>query len=130
MEDMGFVREEFYISPPTKDAGKEEWDSWMKADNRKAAVAKRAHTMSQDHSEMPIEFAETATRKVDGRWQQTTAIGFSGSFELGQGTLEVAVDGDQEKVICLADMEAKRHTRGSKSKSKSARRRANKKNRR
>jgi hypothetical protein len=124
--DTGFEREAFYIEPPSKDASKEVWHAWIDADNKKAAVAKMLHTKSQEQ-QVPVDFADTTTRKVDGVWQSCTAIGFSGDFESGNGTLEIAVDATQGREFNLREMEALRHTRGSKSKSKSARRRANKK---
>jgi len=132
MEDLGFIREGFYIDPPAKDASPDEWQQWVRADDRKAAAAKAKYTKSLDHSSVPVEFAESTTRKVDGKWTQTTNIGFSGDFEAGNGNLEIAVEGDQDKVICLADMEARRNRKGSRPKGRSAtdrRRRAKEKKR-
>lgn len=129
MEDMGFIRQDFYIQPPEKDASPEVWNEWLKRDNRKAAAAKAAHTKSLDFHDRPEEFAESTTRKVDGRWVQTTAIGFTGDSENGTCEAEAMVEADQPKVFILADMERTRHTRGSKSASKSKRRRQNKRRR-
>lgn len=129
MEDMGFIRQDFYIEPPKAGASTQEWNEWIKRDNRKAAAAKAQHTKSLDFHDRPEEFAESTTRKVNGRWVQTTAIGFVGDAEEGTCEAEAIVDAKQEHHLSLVRMEATRHTRGNKSKGKSARRRKNKKRR-
>lgn len=129
MEDQGFVRQDFYIQPPQKNASAKEWEAWIKADNRKAAVAKAQYTKSLDHHEMPEEFAASTIRKVNGVWQQSTAIGFTGDAEEGTCQVEAMVEADQPRTFILADMERERNYRGKKSPSKSKRRRRNKKRR-
>lgn len=127
MESQGFVRKDFYLEPPSAGASAEEWNQWITADNNKARAAKAQHTKSLEFHEAPEEFAESTTRKVNGVWQQSTAIGFVGDGETCEA--EAAVDAKQEFHLAVVRMEETRHTRGSKSKGKSARRRANRKKR-
>ena len=129
MQEMTFVRKDFYIDPPTRNASVEEWNTWIKADSRKASAAKAQFTKSLDFAEVPEEFQEGSVRKVNGRWQQVAAVGFSGDVEEGTCTVEPIVESVQEQQIILARMEKNRNVRGGSRAGKSARRRANKKKR-
>jgi hypothetical protein len=94
-ESNTFVRESFYIDPPTQTSTPEQWEEWIKQDNRQAAAAKRKYTKHQKHCELP-DFAQGNTmRKIGGVWRQSTPIGFSGDIEAG-GHLEPTVEASQE----------------------------------
>lgn len=100
--DSTFVRKDFYIDPPAKDATSDEWQKWLKKDNAKAAAAKRAHTKSLAHADLP-DFAQGQTmRKINGVWKATTAIGFVGDAETGH--VEPIVPENQERDYILARM--------------------------
>jgi len=126
--DSTFVRKDFYIQPPEKDATPEEWAKWLKKDNRKAAAHKAAHTRSLVHEEVPEEYQAGTTRKINGVWKQVPAVGFSGD---GEENVQVQpiVEDTQEQVAILKRMEQYRNIRGGTRKGKSARRHANKKRR-
>ena len=92
-----FVREAFYVDPPKPGATTVEWETWQKQDDAEAVKAKRAFTRKCSPGEMPQLMQDTITRKVDGVWRQTTAVGLTGSAEEGTSTLEPMVDGEQER---------------------------------
>jgi hypothetical protein len=124
-----FVRKDFYIQPPAKDASPDVWAKWLKADARKAAAAKAAHTRSLAHSDAGDDLQETAMRKVGGVWKQCLSLGFVGDAESETLSAEPTVEAKQDNLISLARMELTRNKRGTKSKGKNARRKANKKKR-
>lgn len=127
--DSTFVRQDFYIQPPEKDAPAKEWAEWMRKDSRKAAAHKAAYTRSLDHAETPEEFQSGSMRKVGGVWRQAVAIGFVGDVEEGTCTVEPIVESTQEQSAILARMEQSRNKRGGSKKGKSARRHKNRKRR-
>jgi len=110
MEELVFVRKDFYIQPP-EDGNPKEWLKWQKADDRKAAAHKRAVTMAQEYCETPEELQETTMRKVGGVWRQSLPIGIaSGNAEEGYQA-EPMVEAKQEFHIALVNMEATRNKR-------------------
>ena len=92
-----FVRSDFYIEPPAKDASVEDWNNWLKKDKLAATKAKREFTKKCQVGEMPQLMQDTVTRKVNGVWRQTTAIGITGSAEDGTVGLEPMVEAVQER---------------------------------
>lgn len=124
-----FVRKDFYIQPPAKDAPPEEWAEWLKKDTRKAAAHKAAYTKSLEHADIPEEFQASTMRKVGGVWRQSTAIGFVGDVEDDTCSAEPMVEAGQDRKVILSDMETTRNKRGGTRKGKSARRHKNKKRR-
>ena len=100
--DNTFVRKDFYIQPPTKDAKPEEWTTWLAKDKAEAIKAKRAFTRTLAHAELP-DFAQgQSMRKINGVWKSTTAIGFVGDAETGH--MEPTVEALQKKEYILARM--------------------------
>lgn len=95
----GFVRKDFYLDPPGKDASPEEWAKWLQADTRKAAAAKAKYTKSLEQGNVGnLGYTTNATVKINGRWvQQETAIGLSGDFESGNGSFEPIAPATQDK---------------------------------
>jgi len=92
--DNTFVRKDFYINPPAKDASPEEWQKWLKKDKHAAIQARKAFNKTLAQAELP-DFAQgTSMRKVNGVWKQSTAIGFVGDAETG-GSLEPMVEENQ-----------------------------------
>jgi hypothetical protein len=136
MEDTNsFVRKDFYIDPPAKNASPEEWAAWLEADKRKAAAAKAAYTKSfEQTTEAPEWLAgnqDMFTVKRDGKHTQGTIVGFSGSAE--EGTLQVErvcpkpmPDALMDLKTKVLDLELTRNKRGGSRSGKSARRRKNK----
>ena len=125
-----FVRKDFYIKPP-EDNKPESWAAWLKADSAKARSAKVQHTravniIAEANGELgdnAQEHRESVCRKINGTYRQVSPIAFVGNFEEGDGHIEPMVDSDSEKVIIMSRwVESKR---GTKSKHRSARRRAN-----
>lgn len=127
--DSTFVRQDFYIDPPSADADPKEWAEWLKRDNRKAAAAKAAHTKSLEYADTPEEFQSGSMRKVGGVWRQSVAVGFNGSAEEGTCTVEPVMEATQEKATILSAMEENRNKRGGSKSGKSARRHKNRKRR-
>jgi len=127
--DSTFVRRDFYIQPPDENATPEEWQRWLKKDNRKAAAHKAAYTRSLVQQEAPEEYQGTAMRKVDGVWKQVPAMGFVGDAEQGGAQAQPIVEEMQEQVAILKRMGVHLHKPTTKSKGKSARRRRNKRGR-
>ena len=95
--DSTCVRKDFYLDPPAKGSPPEAWEVWLKADRKEAAKAKAAYTRSLKAVEMPAHLNGTATRKINGVWRSTTAIGFTGSAEDGTGQAEAIVEPTQER---------------------------------
>ena len=96
-----FVRKDFYLEPPAKGASVEEWEAWLKADNRKAAAHKASHTKAQEHgevSDLPGFVPGMAIKGTGGVYrQQYTAIGFGGDWENGNGTIDLVSTASQDK---------------------------------
>jgi hypothetical protein len=141
MEDNGtFIRKDFYIEPPKKDAPVEEWNNWLEADKRKAAAAKAQHTKSLEQAEIPTWMGNSEVwqsggatdRVVNGVHTQGDMVGFTGDPEEGTCQTErVCPMPSPEALIdikaALTDIAAKTNKRGGKRAGKSARRRKNKK---
>lgn len=125
-----FVRKDFYLDPPARNAPASAWAEWLERDKRKAAAAKAAHTRSLGHVDAGDDLQESAMRKVGGVWKQCLALGMVGNAEEGTLEGEVLVEASQSREVSLARMERSRNKRGSKSKGKNARRKANRKARR
>ena len=126
--DNTFIRKDFYIQPPAKDATPAEWAEWMKRDDRKAAAHKAQVTKSLEHADTPDDLQESNMRKVGGVWKQVLAIGISGGDEDNGYTAEPMVQDQQETHIALVNMEQHRNKRGGNNrKGRNARKRANRK---
>jgi len=98
-----FVRKDFYVSPPAKNATVGEWNEWMREDDAKARAHKAQCTKSQRHVDLPKNMQERTMRKVGGRWRQTTAIGIVGDER--SCTLEPMVEANQEAEVIRARLE-------------------------
>lgn len=119
--DSTFVRKDFYISPPNQDASEEEWNNWLRADNRKAAVEKAQHTRKMQQSDLPDEYQGNSIRRVNGVWRQTTAVGLSGDFDSSNGgTVEPTVEPEQERLLHLHRLAENTRKRGTNTKGRSA----------
>jgi len=130
MMDSTFIRKDFYIQPPDKDASPEEWAKWLKKDNRKAAAHKAAHTRTLEHADLPEAIQSVGMRKIGGVWRQAVAVGFSGDAESENGcTVEPIVESTQEQAAIVKRMEEHRNKRGGTRTGKSSRRHKNKKRR-
>lgn len=126
---LTFVEKEFYCRPPEKDADPKEWEEWLLKEKRKRAAHKAAFTRSLKHEEMPEEMQQTTQRKIGGVWRQVTPVGFNGSAEDGDLTLEPTQDAQQNKLHVLKAWSQQGTKRGTRSKGRHARRRRNKKRR-
>lgn len=129
--DSTFVRKDFYLAPPAKDAGPEEWKNWLRKEALKARGAKAAFTRQQKAQECDDpRLSRSGLVKIGGVWRSSVAV-WSGSAEEGTLTREVAVDAPQEEQI-----EAERraadttHKRGNKRKNRNRNRRAKARSRR
>jgi hypothetical protein len=126
--DSTFVRRDFYIAPPSENAAPSEWARWLKADRLKAAAAKRAWTKAQKPAALE-DRPDTAAVVVKrhGKWTQSVALGFSGDFESGNGSLEPIEEATQDNVITMPWVQS---ARGTRSKNRNKRRAASRKDRR
>lgn len=126
-----FVERDFYHTPPTPDASPEEWERWMTREKRSRAAHKAQHTKSLEHDPEGWEtmfHTSGPPVKVNGVFRQSDAfVGFTGSKESGDLSIDVAVQDDQEHIMSLVNMEKFRNRRGGKTRSKNARRRRNRK---
>lgn len=93
--DGSFVRKEFYLPPPEKGAPLEAWEAWQKADDLLAAAAKRKHTKSLKHAEVPEFLQPKVLSKVGGVYRQSAMVGFIGDGDTAR--VEAAVDADQDR---------------------------------
>lgn len=126
--DSTFVRKDFYVTPPAADASPEEWEQWIKRDDRKARAHKAAYTKSFEQLEAP-ESLQSVTRKIGGVHRQVSPIAFVGGEE-GSHDTDLFVEAQQDTHIALIGMEQNRNRRGPGSrKGKSSRRHRNKKKR-
>ncbi len=92
--DGSFVPKAFYLEPPPKNAPPEVWAEWLKADARKAVAAKRAHTKSLAHEELPEYLQPRTVTKVGGVYRQSAMVGFVGDGDTAR--VEAAVDAEQD----------------------------------
>jgi hypothetical protein len=90
-----FVPKEFYLQPPEKGASPEAWASWLEADAKLASQAKRKHTKSLAHEEVPDFLQPKVLSKVGGVYRQSAMVGFIGDGDTAR--VEAAVDADQDR---------------------------------
>ena len=95
-----WIRKDFYIAPPTKDATPAEWEQWLIADKKKAISEKRAFTRRQAHETPPESMNGSTMRRVNGVWRATTNIGFTGDAESGR--LEPIIQPSQERDLACS----------------------------
>ena len=92
-----FIRSAFYVAPPTSQASVEDWNTWLKQDNKAAVQAKRefnkANKEKRDVSDFPV-----STRKIAGRYVQCYT-----SAAFVDAGLEPAVEAEQEQVVNKAE---------------------------
>ena len=94
VQESSFVRKDFYLEPPGKGASPEVWKAWLEADRQAAIQAKRAHTKSLAHADIPEAFQAKVLSKVGGVYRQSAMVGLVGD---GDSTrIEAAVDADQD----------------------------------
>jgi hypothetical protein len=126
-----FVRKDFYILPPEKDADPTQWKAWLKADNNKARGAKAAFTRAQKAEECTDPRLNRAGMvRQGGVWRQSVAL-WSGSAEEGTLVREVAVEATQEADLTnVRRLEDYRHARGNRRKNRNKNKRAGRKARR
>jgi len=106
--DGSWVRKDFYIQPPTKDAPAKEWEEWIEADKLAAAADKRKHTMGLKHADTPENMRPKAMSKIGGVWRQSPMVGLVGSVEDGSFGFEAVDDTTPHRVMALREMEAQR----------------------
>lgn len=99
--ESSFVRKDFYIAPPEKDAPVEVWQEWLKKDRAAAIVAKRAHTKTLAHGEIPESAQARVVSKIGGVYRQTAMIGLVSEGE-DQTRLEPAIEATQDRVVLNA----------------------------
>lgn len=104
-----FVEEAFYVEPPKPDASPEEWNQWIEAEKKAAAVAKRKHTMSLKAEPENVRLwnhgAGMPLKGGDGVYRQSE--GFIGFQATGVETAEVIA-------ICAATQDRHFQARGKK----------------
>ena len=111
IQDTTFVRLETYLPYPSKDATVEEWKEWMRQESIKARTAKAAFTRQQNKVRIPdseVEAPEMMTRKVNGRYIQTTPIAFTGDMEQG-GSFDGVQEATQENDLIMAQEDKGQH---------------------
>jgi hypothetical protein len=99
-----FVRKDFYIQPPAKNAKPEEWTVWQEKDRRAAIAARRSWNKLHAKDEVISLPEATSTLRVGGVWKQTTALGFVGGSDDSGGHLEPIVEATQERDYIRARM--------------------------
>jgi hypothetical protein len=96
--ESSFVRKDFYLEPPQKDATVEVWQEWLKKDRAAAIVAKRQHTQTLTHADIPESAQAKVVSKIGGVYRQSAMVGF-----VSEGTdssrIEVAIEADQDRVV-------------------------------
>lgn len=74
--DKSFVRKDFYIAPPGKNATQSEWKKWLNMDERKARQAMsrfiRAKKITQSIEDTP----DMPTTKINGIHKQIPSLGY------------------------------------------------------
>ncbi len=138
-ENSTFVRKDFYIDPPGKDATPEDWQNWQKADDKKAATAKAQHTKSLKHAPVPTwlgndevwQSGGTLVSPGDGVHRQVNMVGFTG--DPADGTVKAERVDPRPSPEDLIDIKAalthfavRVNKRSGNRKGKAARHRANK----
>jgi len=103
-----FVRQDFYIPPPDKNAPKEEWERWLKADKQAAANAKRAHTMSlkaePENAKMWHHGSGMPMRGPDGVHRQSEGfIGFHSNGADEKASVVAMVPATQDRYFQARD---------------------------
>ena len=79
MDSSTFIRRDFYLEPPGKNATPEQWQEWLKKDALKARGAKSAFTRAQKAQECDDPRLNTmGVVKIGGVYRQTPAV-WSGS---------------------------------------------------
>ena len=97
-EGLAFVRREYYVEPPKAGSPREVWEAWLREDAAKARAHKATWTKSQKHAEIP-EVSPRVVSKIGGVYRQSSLVGFVGGSEDTAGTLDVAVEAEQERVV-------------------------------
>lgn len=120
--DSSFVRKDFYLEPPAKDATVEVWNEWLRKDRAAAIAAKRAHTKTLAHSEIPETMRASVVVKIGGVYKQTAMIGLVSEGE-DRTRLEAAVEADQDRIVEAKQTAANTIKPSRKRKSGAARRR-------
>lgn len=131
--DSSFVRAETYLPYPPQGATKEEWEVWIKEEEKKAKAAKASFTRQQNKlhlSEATLEAPEVTTRKVNGRYIQTLPIAFIGGNDEQDTQVDGVVEENQTKESILqqwAEENRKQHNKhpGHSSRRRNAKRRVN-----
>jgi len=140
-EESTFVRKDFYIDPPGKDAKPAEWVKWLEADTKKASAAKAAHTKTLKHAPVPTWLGNeeawqaggsTDVSTGDGVHRQGNMVGFTGDAEEGTCQAERVdpmplPDAMVDIKAALQEIALRTNQRGGSRKGKSARRHKNKK---
>lgn len=93
-----FVRKDFYEKPPEKGATVEVWQEWLARDKAKAIAAKRAHTKTLAHGEIPDALQAKVVSKVGGVYRQSSMVGFV-SDGADSARIEVAINATQDQVV-------------------------------
>lgn len=97
-EGLAFVRRDYYVEPPKAGSSATEWADWLKADSAKARAHKAQWTKAQKHAEIP-EVSPRVVSKIGGVYRQSSLVGFIGGSEDSAGTIDAAVEADQEKIV-------------------------------
>lgn len=128
---IDFQEKVFYHHPPIN-GDEKEWQEWMKNEKKARANHKRQFTKElnniafNNNEDYSPELPKEATRKISGVYKQGSQLAFSGDIESGDLSIEgPSIEADQEKKLIVNDW--KKNKRGTQSKGKNARRRANKK---
>jgi len=117
-----FVRQSFYITPPSENASVSEWRKWIKKDAYKARADKARFTKELEQADVPDFLQSCVARKIDGVWRQSVAVGLVGSIDNDTMGVEPVVKASQEKDTII---ESWSRGRGSKSHGRSKRRNRN-----
>lgn len=96
-----FVRKDFYTAPPEKGAAVEVWEKWLLEDKAAAIGAKRAHTKSLAHGEIPEALQAKVVSKIGGVYRQSSMVGFV-SDGADNSRIEAAVEADQDQRVVLS----------------------------
>jgi len=124
-----FVEKEFYHEPPEANASPEVWEKWLTREKRSRAAHKAQYTKSLEVDPEAYEdmfHSQGFAVKVNGVYKQQDAfVGFGGSKEDGTLTIEPGVEQEVTKQAIMSRWEPTK--RGTKSRSRHARRKASKK---
>lgn len=102
MDNVCFVRESFYVQPPSKDASLDDWKAWDKEETQAAITAKRNFSRQANKLAKPIDIEppQIVSRGKGGIYRSTSLVGLTGDFEAGTGSIE-AVDCDNAEEIVV-----------------------------